>query len=174
MKVNTSNPNKQREFTQFLKDLDFDATFTNQDLREIDSDPVSVVVHKASQFDEPVLVEDTSFDVDGEDLGVNIKWKLDRVADLIGKRATWTILIGINDGNQVSVFRGQVFGTISEKRGEGFGFDPYFVPDGCTKTLGEDKPKDVSARWLALLAMKNGQVFSRNEFLKEWDGKFQD
>lgn len=41
------------------------------------------------------------------------------------------------DGHE-ETFEGKVFGTIVEPRGErGFGYDPFFLPDGHARTFGE-------------------------------------
>jgi XTP/dITP diphosphohydrolase len=41
------------------------------------------------------------------------------------------------DGH-IETFEGKVFGIIAEPRGErGFGYDPFFLPDGHTRTFGE-------------------------------------
>lgn len=41
------------------------------------------------------------------------------------------------DGH-LELFEGKVFGVIAEPRGErGFGYDPFFLPDGHTRTFGE-------------------------------------
>lgn len=47
------------------------------------------------------------------------------------------------DGRKL-VARGEVHGTLlREMRGEhGFGYDPLFVPDGCTETFGEMDPAE--------------------------------
>ena len=56
-------------------------------MREIVADPLSVVIHKASQLGEYVIVEDTSLDIEGEQVGINVKWMLDSLTNCIGKKA---------------------------------------------------------------------------------------
>ena len=58
--LNTSNQGKRSEFQRLFAQHGLSLTTQQIDLKEIDSDPVTVVVHKASQLEEEVLVEDTS------------------------------------------------------------------------------------------------------------------
>lgn len=52
-----------------------------------------------------------------------------------------TAAIGYHDGKKVHVVTGSFTGKIVPRRGEkGWGFDPYVVPAGHTKTLGELDP----------------------------------
>ena len=90
---------------------------THQDLKEIDADPVKVVAHKASQLGENVIVEDTSLDIEGASVGINIRWLLDHLPDYAGRRAVWTVLLGYHQGNQIAIYRGVITGTIVAPRG---------------------------------------------------------
>ena len=65
------------------------------DLDEIDASPVEVVAHKATAAGVGVLIEDTSLDVDGADVGVNVRWIVDHIADFAGRAATWRVLIAV-------------------------------------------------------------------------------
>ena len=64
-------------------------------MREIVADPLSVVIHKASELGEYVIVEDTSLDIEGEQVGINVKWMLDSLTDFIGKKALWNVYLAI-------------------------------------------------------------------------------
>lgn len=66
-----------------------------REIREIVSDPLSVAIHKASQLGECVISEDTSLDIEGEQVGVNVKWMLDELPKYIGKRALWNVYLAI-------------------------------------------------------------------------------
>ena len=76
-----------------------------------------------------VIVEDTSLDIEGEDVGINVKWALNDLHQYIGKKATHITLLATRIGPEVLVFEGKVEGTIVEPKGnlgKGFGFDNIF------------------------------------------------
>lgn len=66
-----------------------------RDVREIVADPLSVAIHKASQLGEYVIIEDTSLDVEGEKVGVNVKWMMSSLSSFVGKRAHWNVFLAI-------------------------------------------------------------------------------
>lgn len=153
-------------------------TLLKRDLREIDSDPISVVVQKASQF-RPLeegtqyFVEDSSLSIEGvDDFGVNVRWHVHTIAEHIGKRATWTAYLAFRKGNQVYVYKGVTSGIIVEPRGNFPGFSPYLLPDGETETLAEGNYK-VSARLDAFNNWKNGNVYTIRPVILKWNGPFQ-
>ena len=64
------------------------------------------------------------------------------------------------DGNEFQTSVGEVIGKIiNEPRGDkGFGYDPLFVPDGFTETMGElqdDIKNKISHRYHAFIKLKN-------------------
>jgi XTP/dITP diphosphohydrolase len=134
IRVNTSNRVKLEEFRKYFGT---DISIEQKDLQEPNSDPITVVRYKASQF-ENVLIDDTSLDIEGESVGVNIRWVLPRLKTLIGRRATFVSLLGIQSNGKVFVFKGEVSGRIVEPKGENIGFLAYFLPDGASRTLGEE------------------------------------
>ncbi|ALG12259.1 hypothetical protein AOZ06_40195 [Kibdelosporangium phytohabitans] len=141
-------------------------------------DVVAVAKAKAeaayAQLREPVLVDDTGLTVHewGKLPGAFIAWFLDNVGNegIIkmlsgwdGRDASVTTAIGFCDGTTTKVFEGTVKGTISEavRGGNGFGYDPIFIPIGSNKTFAEmtDDEKDkVSMRRLALEQVKSWLV----------------
>lgn len=168
--LNTSNPHKLREFKRLgLGHLEM----LGRDLREPDADPLTVIRSKASQMGPGVLVEDTSLDVDGEDVGTNVKWLLASLDRYVGKKARVRVLLGVLDEGVVYVYRGEVPGTLVPARGTNFGFDPIFLPDGASLTLGEDKPDRYNARALAVAALKAGRAYRELAPLTDWDGPYQ-
>lgn len=174
LSINTSNPGKLAEFQRLFAKHDVTLTSTQRDLDEIDSDPVTVVAHKASQLGEFILVEDTSLDVEGASVGINVRWLLDHLNEYIGRKATWTVLLAYRQGDQICVYRGVVNGTIVPSSGtEGFGFDPFFLPEGSQQTLAEAKPDSVNARALAVDALINNNLFIRTPAIYNWDGPWQ-
>jgi len=55
------------------------------------------------------------------------------------RKASARLGIGYHDGKQIKVFIGETKGTITDNiRGEnGFGWDPVFIPQKCSKTYAE-------------------------------------
>ncbi|KAK8805026.1 hypothetical protein WA171_006991 [Blastocystis sp. BT1] len=138
LRLNTSNMNKFREFKELFAKYGINLDATHREIREIVSDPLSVAIHKASQLGECVISEDTSLDIEGEQVGINVKWMMNELPKYIGKKALWNVYLAILIHGRVHVYRGQVIGTIVEPRGDSnFGFDPVFLPEGCVSTLAE-------------------------------------
>jgi inosine/xanthosine triphosphate pyrophosphatase family protein len=136
-----------------------------------------VVAQKATSAGVNVLIEDTSLDVDGADVGVNVRWIMDNLKNLIGRRAVWRVMLGVlRPDNKVYVYEGITTGTIVPARGDSaFGFDPVFLPHASTKTLAEDKPDSVNARCKAVESMfRNDPAAIHCPIKKEdWKGKWQ-
>jgi XTP/dITP diphosphohydrolase len=174
-KLNTSNKGKLKEFESLFAKYGFQIEATQIDLKEIDSDHLSVVSHKASQLDENVLVEDTSLEIEGASVGINVRWVLDHLSDFIGRKAEWVVLLAYRKRDQIMIFRGIVHGSIVEPRNvsEGFGFDPVFLPDGTSKTLSESKPFEVNARAKAVEALIKNDIFMTKPALYDWEGPWQ-
>lgn len=64
------------------------------DLREVDALPKIVVAHKATVAGVGVLVEDTSLDIDGREVGIHIKWfGADQSSE--GKAARWRVMLAV-------------------------------------------------------------------------------
>src|SRR5262249_41904867 len=147
---------------------------THIDLDEIDADPIQVIAHKASQLAENVIVEDTSLDIEGASVGVNIRWVLDHLSEYKGRKAEWTVLLGFRQGNEIHIYKGSQTGTIILPKGDcGFGFDPVFLPDGATKTLAEFKPDTINARAKAVEAFIKGKIYTKHPLIEHWDGLWQ-
>lgn len=174
-KLNTSNLGKFEEFKRLFFQHGFSLEATHFDLREIVSDPIQVIAHKASQLGENIIVEDTALDIEGESVGINIRWLLDHLADYVGRKAEWTVLLAIHQGAEIYIFKGSVSGVIVEPKGSGgFGFDPVFLPDGAIETLAESKPDLVNARAKAVEAFVKGEVWKTHPVMKNWSGPWQD
>ena len=168
-RVNTANSNKLKEFKRYLGES---VESHSIDVNEPDSDPITVVAYKASQF-EGLLIDDTSLDIEGADVGVNVKWLLKTLRDHIGKHAIFRCLLGIKIGSRVYIFKGEIPGRIVEKRGQSFGFLPVFLPDGADKTLAEDLPDHFNARYFAVKQFLANEPFQVCDPILAWDGKFQ-
>ena len=65
---------------------------------------------------------------------------LDNLDQCVGKKAVFSVRLGIVRDGMVDIFTGETHGKIVPKKGtEGFGFDPVFLPDGSELTLAENK-----------------------------------
>lgn len=173
-KLNTSNWGKYHEYKRYFAQYNQELLITTEDLKEIMADPISVVVHKASQLDDQVLVEDTSLDVEGAEVGVNVRWLLDRIKEFENHKAVFRVLIAYKSNKKVFVYQGVVKGVIVAPKGEaGFGFDPIFRPEGEYETLAEAKPDRVNARAIAIKNLFTGQVHQIAPVIEKWTGDWQ-
>lgn len=173
-KLNTSNMGKFAELQKIFAKHDMVLEATHVDLQEIDAEPIEVVAHKATQLGDNILVEDTSLEVEGEAVGVHVKWLLDHLPKYVGRKAEWTVLLAYRQGSQVYIYKGTIFGVIVEPRGDsGFGFDPIFVPNGFDKTLAEMKVEPFNARAKAVEALIKGDVWATHPAIEEWQGSWQ-
>lgn len=175
MILTTSNKNKIKEFKDILgNDLIIQS---GKDIKEVDGTMDEVILYKSLEAGKGFIVEDTILICDGKEV-VDIRWNQeDKLKNI--KTASWIVSLGYNDGKNLNVFRGIINGIIVEPKCEGFGFDPYFLPDGSDITLAElDKQglkNNFSARKIALLNLKNNNFYSSikiNE-IEKWNGKYQ-
>lgn len=167
-KINSSNLGKLEEYRRYLGDIES----VSKDLSEPDADLVTIIRFKASQF-ENVLVDDVALDVEGADLGSQIRWKLDQLNQFVGRSAHFICLIGIHRNQKIEVYRAEQSGTLVEPRGESFGFNPYFLPEGASKTFGEDIPNELNPRYRAIEDLKKNRPWRIEPLLTHWNGKFQ-
>ncbi len=116
-----------------------------------------------------LIVEDTSLYFVGLNglPGPLIKWfmktigndGLYRIAEAFENfNAEAKTIIGYADSSgEISFFEGKIKGTIVSPRGEGFGWDPIFQPEGYSKTFGElsaEEKNSFSMRKIALEKLK--------------------
>lgn len=174
MKLNTSNKGKFEEFKRLFEAYGHELEMSNIDLPEIDADPITVVAQKASQVGEGVIVEDTSFEVEGVLVGINVRWMLDHLPEYAGKKAVWTALLAYRSGDKILIYQGKIPGMIVQPRGlNGFGFDSVFLPDGSNETLAESKPDRFNARAKAVEALIKNDLLTMNALIQKWDGPWQ-
>jgi inosine/xanthosine triphosphate pyrophosphatase family protein len=177
-KLTTSNENKLKEYQRYLPDL---VMGQGSDISEVNSDDITVAIYKAMDNGPMTISEDTSLEVDGHDVGVNIRWLLNNLPKMIGRKSIWKVLIGKNDGEYIEIFEGVVSGVIVEPIGDGFAFDPYFLVDGIGQTLGQLKSSEnipeveYSARAIAVSNLKNDNYIKKValDSIPEWDGEYQ-
>lgn len=172
--LNTSNKGKLYEFEQYFAEYGIAITATEIDLKEISADPLTVVVHKASQIGEEILVDDTSLDIEGAEVGVHVRWLFDHLSTLVGRKATLRVLLAYLKEGLVYIYEAKVDGTIVLPRGtDGFGFDPVFLPNGSEQTLAQAKPLTVNARAKVVEAFLKNQPLAILPSITEWDGPWQ-
>jgi XTP/dITP diphosphohydrolase len=82
--------------------------------------------------------------------------------------------LGYREKDKIYVFKGEVVGKIVLSRGNaGFGFDPYFLPEGSKKTLAEEKPAHFNARALVVKAFVEKKTFIICSPIYRWNGEWQ-
>lgn len=173
-RINTSNPQKLEEYRRLFSDYNIALVETQVDLDEVDADPMTVIAHKVSQMGEYVLVDDTSLDVDGADVGVNIRWLIDSLDQYVGKEAVWRTLLAYREGDTVFIYKSEIEGTITEPRGEeGYGFGSMFIPKGSDYTLTEYVDDNHNARAKAVKALIRDERSAVLPAIYDWDGPWQ-
>lgn len=173
-KLNTSNRGKFAEFQKFFLSYGIPLENTDIDLKEIEADPIQVIAQKASSLGELTLVEDTCLEIDGIEVGINIRWLLENLSEYVNRKAIWKVFLAYREDDKVYIFKGEVKGIIVESRGKsGFGFDSFFLPEGSEKTLGEAKLDKYNARYLAVEAFIKREIFTVSAPICDWKGKWQ-
>lgn len=182
--LRTSNPNKLAEFKRF--DLPVRVEL-GTDLPEVDGSPVQVIMHKALAAGPWVVVEDTSLEVAGYDVGVNVRWLMDDLKAKLaaehplnmGPEAKMRVMAAYHDGERMHVAEAQLRGClIGTPRGGGHSFDPHFIPGNMLSTLGELEDaglKDlISPRKAALKKLLEGNcTHVAVSSIPEWTGAYQ-
>lgn len=171
----TGNPSKAKELEHYLHTPLFHHKL---DLIEIQSlNPSEIVEYKTKEaykvLNTPVLVEDTSltFHALNRLPGTYIKWFLQELG-LHGlctlldgykdRTATAHTIYGLYDGTTLHLFEGKVKGYISSvPKGDGFGWNPIFIPEGYTKTWGEMNQEEKDATSMRKKALNKLEVFLR-------------
>lgn len=172
--INTSSEGKLHEYQLLFAKYGATLTATKIDQPEIDADPLTVVIYKASQMEKRVLVDDTSLDIEGAEVGIHIKWFLEHLKDYVGRKAHWIVLLAYREEENVHIFKGDVTGTIVSSTGKGgFGYDSVFMPEGSSQTLAESKPDHVNARAMAVENLIYNRPFAVRKIMSEWNGKWQ-
>ena len=178
MKLLTSNPQKIEEYNRF--GLGFTAVKGN-DIDEVDADMLTVALYKAIDIPDQHVIEDTSLDIDGEDVGVNIRWLEHRLEEFHGKKAQWHVVLAMKDNGFIKLYSATQEGVIDYTKYDerGIGFDSVFVPEGSDKSLYElnciDEKDNFSPRKFAAQNLINDDfalIWNVN-YIPEWKGKWQ-
>lgn len=156
----TSNLTKLREYGRLGLPM---AAEPGLDLPEVDGTPDEVMLHKSAAAGPGTVVEDTVLEIDGQPM-VDIRWRLDEIAHLVGSRATFVVSLAANDGETVRVWRGVTDCTLvapATVPQDAFGFDPFLAPDGAGGLSLHDlqlqgRKDEFSARARAVEALLSG------------------
>jgi inosine/xanthosine triphosphate pyrophosphatase family protein len=175
---NSSNHYKQRDMKVIAERMGFEIGFVDQSIHEIDSDPISIVVHKASHFnfEEPVIVEDSSLFIEGEvGPGPLVKWQMPVVRRNFGKRATWVVYVAYARMGLVYVAKSEIHGVLVKRATDPKdGFSPLFVPDGSDLTLDQlNEDERFNPRFEAIQKLLKMDVVYVGPILQNWAGPFQ-
>ncbi len=83
----------------------------------------------------------------GHDSQANVDLLLSRMEGVADRKAHFTTVIALTEGDEVKVFEGRVDGEIlTERDGEGgFGYDPVFRPEGYTESFASMTPEEKNA-----------------------------
>lgn len=154
----TGNEGKFRSFKNIARDRGIEMERRELDYPEDhDSNSTRKIATKGAQhcsefFDEPVVVTDAGLFINALDgfPGVNTGFALEKIGnsgllkllnDKDDRSAVFRITLAFSDGKTTKAFTSGTEGRIAiEKRGEGFGFDPIFIPEDHDRTFGE-KPE---------------------------------
>jgi XTP/dITP diphosphohydrolase len=165
----TTNKNKLREARDLLG---FEIKQADLDIQEIQSMDIEEIakdkVRKAYEIiRKPVIVEDTALYLDGWNSfpGPFVFWVgetmgVEGICKYLGKnrKAEAKVCVAYFDGERVETFTGSVKGEISDSvRGNRFGFDRIFIPEGEKRTfaeMGVDEKNRISHRMKAFRKLK--------------------
>lgn len=181
----SSNENKISEFKSF--GLDFEVK-ESEDLKEVQSDPITVATYKAIEAGEGKLIEDTVLLINDEEI-VDIKWKIDELKSMKNPDIKWVTTLAILDQDFIYIYQGSIECDLVPNienikiPADSFGFDAYLVPspNGINiplsfhelKKIG--KKDDFSPRKFAVECLLNDVFYEKISVDKvpEWTGSYQ-
>lgn len=169
----TGNQKKAEYLSRFLG---YEVHHKKVDLDEIQSlDLSEIVTHKVKQaykiVKSPVIVEDVAleFGALGRLPGPYIKWFLEEMSEedicnlVNGKDRTATAkcVFGYYDGEELSLFEGDLSGRVAEApAGDGgYGWDRIFIPDGYEETRAELSAQDDEKTYLQIKPFAKLKLF---------------
>ena len=180
----SSNVNKYREIIdliQVFKLTDLDLKFKQLELEEIQSESlVKVSQFKALKAFEKIkdvtVVEDDGLFINSlngfpgvyssyvfKTIGNSGIIKL--LSDKKNREAVFCSVFAFYDGININTFVGEKYGSISHSSdGEGWGYDPIFIPEGFEKTfadLGNELKNMTSHRRIALEKLCNWYLVNK-------------
>jgi XTP/dITP diphosphohydrolase len=164
----SSNKHKYYEAKQILATFGIKLKFFKFNPIEIQSESISDIARKKAldaykKAKRPIMVEDVGLFIERlggfpgpyssyvyKTIGNNGVSLLAR-----GGRAKFLSVVALYDGKKMRLFEGIVHGHIAKKpKGDGWGYDPIFIPDGKKQTYAQIDDKNLlSHRFFALQNM---------------------
>lgn len=175
--LNTSNQEKLKELRRLFGQHGISLQVTSIDLKEIDAEPLIVATHKASQMSNRVLIEDTSLEVEGIDVGANLRamtdYLIQHIDEYVGRRAAWTVFLAYREDDLVYLYKGFVAGKlISRIDRNGLSF--AVLPDGAEyHDIANTKPERFDARAIAVRSFIENKPIEVRPVILEWTGYWQ-
>lgn len=167
----SSNKHKFKEAEKILSSFGIKLSFFNHGLQEIQSDSLKEIARfKAAaaykKLQKPLIIEDDGLFVDslGGFPGPYSSYVFDTIGNdgilqLLKKKrnAKFVSIITFCNKKIIKNFEACIAGAISKKpKGDGWGYDPIFIPKNYSKTFAEIQNKnEISHRFKALKKFSN-------------------
>lgn len=161
----SSNKNKYHEAKDILQSFGIRLGHINSKLEEIQEDTITKIALKKSQdafskWNKPLIIEDDGlfiFSLHGFP-GPFSSYVFKTIGNkgilkLLGHKrdAAFQSVIVYCDGNEFKIFSSSIKGKISKKIiGDGWGYDPIFIPKNFKKTYSQIDKNKISHRYNAL------------------------
>jgi hypothetical protein len=179
--LSTSNKNKIKEFKRF--GLTFDI-MKGKDIKEVNGSIEEVILHKALDSGEGILVEDSVLIINGEEV-VDIRWKIKELSTMENVDIKWVVSLGILDQGFVYIYKSEIICKLIDNLNENdipedsFGFDAYIKPldsDVSFYHLDQQGKKDLySPRNHVVHNLLNKRYFAKvsAKQVPKWTGTYQ-
>jgi len=167
----SSNYHKYQEAKKILRSFGINLGFFKYELEEIQSDSLKEIASKKAQhafqkYRKPIIIEDDGIFIDslsgfpGPYSSYVFKTIGNKgILQLLkqNRKAKFVSIISFCDAKNSKSFEAKIDGSISKiKKGEGWGYDPIFIPKNLNKTFAElDNKNEISHRYKALKKFSN-------------------
>ncbi len=167
----SSNPHKYKEAKKILDSFGIKLGFFKSELEEIQSNSLKdIAIHKVknafSKYKKPVIVEDDGIFINSLSgfPGPYSSYVFKTIGNkgilnlLTTKRqAKFVSIITYCDKKTIESFEGKIIGSIANsQKGNGWGYDPIFIPKNSNKTFAQiDDKNQISHRYKALKKFSN-------------------
>ena len=167
----SSNSHKYHETKKILDSFGITIGFLKSDLVEIQSNSLKDIAMKKAQnafskHKKPIIIEDDGLFIDSLEgfpgpyssyvfKTIGNKGILNLLKE--NRKAKFISIITYCDKNFLESFDGKLDGTISKsQKGDGWGYDPIFIPKNSSKTFAENNDKNkLSHRYKSLKKFSN-------------------
>lgn len=167
----SSNYHKYQEAKKILHSFGIDLGFFKYSLEEIQSESLKEIASKKAlcafkKFKKPIIIEDDGLFIDSLNgfpgpyssyvfKTIGNKGILQLLKQ--NRKAKFVSIISFCDGENSKSFQAKIDGRISRKEtGEGWGYDPIFMPKDLNNTFAElDNKNKLSHRFKALKKFSN-------------------